>query len=273
MSDHTKTEAFATASDGTSIRYVVWSGASASHRVVLIHALAMVAEFWEETVASLGPDWEVLAVDCRGHGASDKPAGPYSIELMADDVAAAMEHAGWDNAVVAGASMGGCVAMAVAARHPDRVAGLGLIDTTAWYGEDAATAWEERGQKAVDGGMGALIGFQKTRWFSDAFREANPNTVQRAIDVFVANDVAAYLETCRMLGRADMRPALASFAMPVSIMVGEEDYATPIAMSEALAAAIPGAQMRVVPNARHMTPNEVPWIVAEVISSTRSAMT
>lgn len=270
MSDHTKTEAFTTTPDDTRIRYVIWSNPSASHRVVLIHALAMVAEFWEETVAALGPEWDVLAVDCRGHGASDKPAGPYSVELMADDIAAVMDHAGWDSAVVAGASMGGCVAMAVAAAHPDRVAGLGLIDTTAWYGEDAVTAWEERGRKAVDGGMGALIGFQKTRWFSDAFRKANPDTLQRAIDIFTANDVAAYLETCRMLGRADMRPSLTSFNMPVAIMVGEEDYATPIAMSEALTTAIPGAQMRIVPNARHMTPLEVPETVAEVIKSTRA---
>lgn len=268
MSGQTKSEAFATAPDGTKIRYVIWSSPTATQRVVLIHALAMVAEFWEATVQALGPEWEVLAVDCRGHGASGKPAGPYSVELMADDIAAVMDHAGWDSAVVAGASMGGCVAMAVAARHGARVRGLGLIDTTAWYGADAPTAWEERGQKAVSGGMAALIGFQKTRWVSESFLEEHPDIVQTAIDIFTANDVPAYLETCRMLGRADVREALASFTMPVAIMVGEEDYATPIAMSEALTAAIPGARMRVVPGARHMTPMEVPETVAEVIKST-----
>lgn len=267
MSPRVKTEAFATAPDGTRIRYVVWSGPSATRRVVLIHALAMVAEFWDQTAEALGPDWDVLAIDCRGHGASDKPAGPYSVEMMGDDIAAVMNHAGWDSAVVAGASMGGCIAMAVAARHPVRVSGLGLIDTTAWYGENAKDAWEERGQKAMEGGMEALIGFQKTRWFSEAFAAANPDVVARAVGIFTANDVPAYLETCRMLGRADLRAALGSFAMPVAIMVGEEDYATPIAMSEALATAIPGAQMRVVAQARHMTPLEVPRIVAEVIAS------
>lgn len=269
MSAQPKSEAFASANDGTRIRYLIWSNPQATQRVVLIHALAMVAEFWDATRQALGPEWEVLAVDCRGHGASGKPAGPYSVELMADDIAAVMDHAGWDSAVVAGASMGGCVAMAVAARHAARVEGLGLIDTTAWYGEDAPSAWEERGQKAVAGGMAALIGFQKTRWVSDAFREAHPDIVQGAIDIFTANDAAAYLETCRMLGRADVREALAFFTVPTAIMVGEEDFATPIAMSEALAAAIPGARMRVVPGARHMTPMEVPDTVAEVISSAR----
>ncbi|OAN81245.1 lactone hydrolase [Jannaschia sp. EhC01] len=267
MSDLAKSEAFAAAQDGTRIRYVKWSRPAATRRVVLIHALANVAEFWKATVNALGSEWEALAVDCRGHGASEKPAGPYSVEVMADDIAAVMDHAGWDNAIVAGASMGGCISMALAARHPDHVSGLGLIDTTAWYGADAVTAWEDRGQKAVEGGMAALIGFQKTRWFSDAFREANPDILQRAIDTFTANDVAAYLETCRMLGRADMRPALAAFACPVAIMVGEEDYATPIEMAEALLAAIPGATLKIVPGARHLTPLEVPDIVAEVIMS------
>lgn len=265
MSDRTKAEAFSTAKDGTRIRYVLWGNSSASRRVVLIHALGNVAEFWEATVSSLGPEWEALALDCRGHGASDKPAGPYSVELMADDIASVMDHAGWDSAVVGGASMGGCISMAVAARHPARVAGLALIDTTSWYGADAEAAWEERGQKAAEGGMAALIGFQKTRWFSDNFRESNPDILQRAIDTFTANDVPAYLETCRMLGRADMRPALSGFQCPVAIMVGEEDYATPIAMAEALVAAIPGATLKIVPGARHLTPLEVPDTVARLI--------
>ncbi len=263
-----KAEGFAKAQDGTRLRYVTWPGTPGARRVVLIHALAMAAEFWEDTAAALGDGWEVLALDCRGHGASDKPAGPYSAELFADDVAAVMDHAGWQDAVVAGASMGGCVAMGVAARHPQRVRGLGLIDTTAWYGEGAVDAWEERGQKAVSGGMEALVGFQKTRWFSDAFREANPATVERAVKIFLANDPAPYLETCRMLGRCDLRDALGGFTCKTAIMVGEEDYATPVAMAEALAGAIPQAQMRVVPQVRHFTPLEVPGTVAEVIGAT-----
>jgi len=267
MTDTTKTDAFAVASDGTRLRYVHWSRPNATKRVVLIHALAMTADFWDDTVASLGAEWQVLALDCRGHGASDKPSGPYSVELFADDVAAVMDHAGWDDAAVGGASMGGCVSLAFAAGHPGRVTGLGLIDTTAWYGENAVEAWEERGQKAIDGGMGALIGFQKTRWFSDGFREANQDVLERAIGIFTANDPKAYLETCRMLGRCDMRAALASFDCPAAVLVGEEDYATPVAMAEALTEAIKNAHLRVVPGARHLTPLEIPGTVAEVVGA------
>ncbi|MHA6324001.1 alpha/beta fold hydrolase [Roseivivax sp. CAU 1753] len=266
-----KTEHFAKATDGIKLRYVIWKGASAKHRVALVHSLAMRAEFWEATAKALGDDWEVLALDCRGHGASDKPAGPYSVALFADDLAAVLDDAGWDRAVIGGASMGGCVALAFAAQHADRVRGLGLIDTTAWYGDSAEGDWETRGQKARSDGMAALTDFQKTRWFSDDFRAANPGIVDAAVAVFMANDTAAYLETCRMLGRCDMRSALPGFTFPVAIAVGEEDYATPIPMAEAMAAAIPGATLQVLDGVRHFTPLEVPEKIAECLRSVAGA--
>ncbi|MFY0691911.1 MAG: alpha/beta fold hydrolase [Paracoccaceae bacterium] len=269
MSTKTKTQAVATAADGTSIRYVIWSAPEATKRIALVHSLAMTAEFWEGVAKALGDDWAVLSVDCRGHGASGKPAGPYTAEQFADDLAATLDHAGWDKAVIAGASMGGCVAQAFAARHPSRTLGLGLIDTTDWYGPTSVEDWEGRGQKATAEGMAALTGFQKTRWFSDAYREANPDVVEAAIAVFIENDVPAYLETCRMLGRFDLRDALKDHDYPVAIMVGEEDYATPIAMAEKLAAAIPGATLTVLDKVRHFTPLEVPQIIAEGLETLR----
>ena len=93
--------------------------------------------------------------------------------------------------------MGGCVTLAFAGRHPKRVDGLGLFDTTAWYGENAPEAWAERGNKALNEGLSSLVGFQKTRWFGDAFREANPDVLDAAIQDFLANDLNAYAATCK----------------------------------------------------------------------------
>ena len=247
----------ATASDGTQLGWRLHEGQGPG-RIALVHALAMDASFWDALVPLLTPFASVITYDCRGHGRSGKPAGPYTVEQFGDDLAAILDAAGWQTAVIAGASMGGCVTLAFAARHPARVAGLGLFDTTAWYGEKAPEQWAERAEKAEAEGMASLIGFQKSRWVSEAFLAQNPPSLQRALEVFVANDVAAYGATCRMLGAADIRAALPSFSVPARILVGEEDYATPIAMAEALAAAIPGATMRVLPRARHFTPLEVP---------------
>ncbi|MDA7587163.1 alpha/beta hydrolase [Alphaproteobacteria bacterium] len=272
MNSIMKTEYIATANDSTKIRYVIWSGSSEnkktpSKRLVLVHSLAMVAEFWEATAIELGSDFEILAIDCRGHGASDKPQGPYSVELFANDLAAVLDHADWHTATVGGASMGGCVALTFAALYPDRTDGLALIDTTAWYGETAIADWEDRGQKAVTGGMASMTDFQKTRWFSDDFRAGNDAIVEQAIRVFVANDPAAYLETCRMLGRCNQSTALGKITVPCEIIVGEEDYATPVAMAEVTHGAIPGSNLTVIPKARHFTPLEIPDVIARILAS------
>src|SRR5690606_25157710 len=123
--------------------------------------------FWNATIDALDEAGAVLTLDCRGHGKSGKPEGPYRVEQFADDIADLMDHVGWHDAIVAGASMGGTVSLAFAGRHSGRVRGLGLFDTTAWYGPDAPSAWAGRAEKAKKEGLAALIGFQKTRWFGD----------------------------------------------------------------------------------------------------------
>jgi 3-oxoadipate enol-lactonase len=247
--------------DGTRLAYRLGKG-SGSGRVVLIHSLAMDGSFWDRVAPLLKDHADVLVYDCRGHGQSDRPTGPYTVELFADDLADLLDRLGWRSAAVCGASMGGTVAIAFAAAYPDRVDALGLFDTTCWYGPEAPAQWAERAQKALDDGMNALVGFQKTRWFSDGFREKHPDIVDRAIAVFLANDVRCYAETCRMLGAADKREALKNFRMPCAILVGSEDYATPVAMARVLEANIAGASLEVVANARHLTPLEVPQAVA-----------
>jgi 3-oxoadipate enol-lactonase len=158
--------------------------------------------------------------------------------------------------------MGGCVALAFAGLHPTRVAALGLIDTTAWYGEDAPQAFRKRAEAAREKGMRGLVGFQITRWFSDAFAASNPPQMQRAVETFVANDFDCYAASCALLGDADARKYLSALRMPVAIVVGEEDYATPVEMARELHAAIPQSTLTIIPKARHLTPIEFPDIVA-----------
>ena len=232
-------------------------------RVALVHSLAMDHSFWTPVVERLAAEATVLTFDCRGHGASGKPPGPYTAELFADDLADLLDGIGWASAVVAGASMGGCVSLAFAGRHRDRLAGLGLFDTTAWYGPDAPAQWAERADKALKDGLAGLVDFQKIRWFGDAFRNAHPDVVAASIAVFLRNDVNAYAETCRMLGAADLRAVLPAIKVPTRIVVGAEDHATPPAMAEALHAGIAGSVKTVYAGGRHLTPLEMPDRVAD----------
>jgi 3-oxoadipate enol-lactonase len=231
--------------------------------LVLIHSLAMDHTFWNAVTPALSEATAVLTYDCRGHGQSDKPDGPYRAEQFADDLADLLDHLDWRSAIVAGASMGGCITLAFAAAYPKRAAALGLFDTTAWY--DAPDKWEERAATAEAKGLEAMLEFQTTRWFTDAFRSNRKDVLDAAVAVFLANPARCYAQTCRMLGACNLTAALPRLKMPVRIVVGEEDYATPVAMSETLHRGIAGSTLTVIPNARHLTPLECPErIVAEL---------
>jgi 3-oxoadipate enol-lactonase len=247
--------------DGTSISYAV-TGASQPRKVALIHSLALDGEFWRPVVDIVSKKAAVLTVDCRGHGASGKPPGPYSVAQFADDLADVLDGVGWPSAVVAGASMGGCVAISFAAQYPSRATGLGLFDTTAWYGANAPKAWEERAQRGVADGMASLVEFQKIRWFGDAFRTQHADVVDRTIATFVKTDPKAYAETCRMMGAFDLRGELAALRMPTRVAVGEQDQATPVEMSKAIHEGISGSTLNVIAGGRHLTPLECPLQIA-----------
>src|SRR5712691_2743335 len=180
-------------SDGRQLAYTLHpSPASGAPRIVLIHSLALDSSMWNGVVSELASRAEVLTYDCRGHGASGRPAMTYSAELFARDLAELLNHLAWPGAAIAGCSMGGCVAQAFAGTYPDRTHGLALIDTTAWYGQEAPKQWRERAAAAREKGLGGLVDFQLTRWFSDQFRSSHPEVGNALTKVFLANDINCY---------------------------------------------------------------------------------
>lgn len=248
--------------DGTRLAYRLYQRGEDAPRVALVHSLAMDHTFWLPVAERLVGHASVLIYDCRGHGASDKPTGPYTTPLFAADLASLMQHVGWPSAVVAGASMGGCVSLAFAAAFPQRTNALGVIDTTAWYGADAPVQWAKRAERALTEGLQGLIEFQVSRWFGDAFRAQHPDVVEHCIDVFLANDLAAYAEACRMLGSNDLRTALPGISCPTTVIVGEEDYAAPLAMAQVMHDGIKNSRLVILEKNRHLTPLEAPECIA-----------
>jgi 3-oxoadipate enol-lactonase len=231
-------------------------------RLVLIHSLALDTSIWDGVASKLGDGVSILAYDCRGHGRSDRRAGSFTAELFARDLAELLDHVGWPTAAVAGCSMGGCVAQAFGGLYPARADALGLIDTTAWYGKEAPEAWRERAAGARSKGLVGMVEFQVARWFSESFRAAHPELVRATTQVFLANDLDCYAASCVLLGAADLRPYLALLRIPVTVIVGEQDYATPVAAARQLHAAIPGSTLTILRGARHLTPIECPELIA-----------
>jgi 3-oxoadipate enol-lactonase len=250
--------------DGCRLAYRIYPNAG-KPRLVLIHSLALSGSIWDGVVSELSSEFEILVYDCRGHGESDKPLGPYTVELFAEDLDALLDSCGWATATVAGCSMGGCVAQAFAAAYPQRALSLALIDTTAWYGPTAPKDWSDRADKVAKDGFASIIAFQLTRWFSESFINAHPEQTQKFSRTFLANNVACYQAACGLLGSADLRNAARGLRVPVSVIVGEEDYASPIAMSQSLHDMIPGSTLTVIPGARHLTPIQCPTQIASLL--------
>ena len=266
MSTPSQHDGIVTLSDGATLGYTHHPAPRpGAPRLVLIHSLALDRSVWDQVVVALRNDAEILTLDCRGHGRSQRKASEFTAELFARDLADLLDHVRWGRAAIAGCSMGGCVALAFGGLYPASTAALGLIDTTAWYGADAPAKFRERAEAARGKGMQGLIDFQVTRWFSDEFRASHPDVLTHAGNVFVENDFDCYAASCALLGDADLRTYLPALRMPVAIVVGEEDFATPVEMAQRLHEAVPQSTLTVLPKARHLTPLERPDAIADVL--------
>lgn len=221
-----------------------------------LHPLALSGELWSTVPADDGVT--LLGLDARGHGSSDWDRRPFSVEDMAADAAAVIELTADGPVDVVGMSMGASTALVLAAERPDLVRRLVVADGTACYGPDRVQRWEERAEQAQARPRVEQLEFQRERWFGERFRLERPGTVETVCEIFLATDGKAHAAACRALGGLDATAAIKAITAPTLVVVGEEDYATPVAMAEEVAAAVPGAHLEVRPGVRHLSLIEDP---------------
>lgn len=234
--------------------------------IVLLHSLAMDRHVWDGLVPHLTDRFDVVTVDLPNHGGSGTLEDT-TIEGMAEAIAPLVREHAAEGAVVVGLSLGGCVAQAFAIAHPELTVGLGLVDTTCWYGETAPEDWAGRARKAAEEGFDSLADFQLERWFSPGFKERHPEIGERLLEVFRANDVDRYVATCHAMGAMDLRDRLPGIDAPTSILVGALDPATPPADAEMMRTLIGDAGLHVMPNCSHLSPVERPDLVARLLEA------
>jgi 3-oxoadipate enol-lactonase len=225
--------------------------------VVLLHSLALDATIWADFAAGFADGIRIVAPDLPGHGRSPG-SGAATVESMADAVADLVVSVCDVPVTLIGMSLGGSVAQAVAIRHSQLVARLGLVDTTAWYGPNASATWAERSDQAQREGLPSLADFQLERWFTNDFRARRPELGEQLLEIFRQTGLDDYVRSCTALGAMDLRSQLGAIQVPTAIVVGELDRATPPAHAEALSAAIAGSTMTVVPDCKHLSALERP---------------
>jgi 3-oxoadipate enol-lactonase len=240
--------------------------------LVMLHPLALSGELWTPLAEALADEFQVFALDLRGHGDSAWDGKPFSIADLAGDVAETLDALDLPAVSLLGQSMGGSVAVTFAGLHPERVRSLVLADTTAWYGDDAVTAWAERAEKAAAAPRPQQVPFQVDRWFSPEFREARAADVDRVVKIFLHTNSEAHAAASIAMGDLDSRALLPAVTARTLVLVGEHDYATPPSMAAALADAIPRAQLEILPGLRHLSLIEEPALADRVRDHLRTSL-
>ncbi|MGH7265976.1 MAG: alpha/beta fold hydrolase, partial [Candidatus Rokuibacteriota bacterium] len=171
--------------------------------VLLIHGVGARLDNWEGVVAALGGRFRTVRYDLRGHGASSRAPGPYSIELLSADALALLDHLGIGRCQVAGHSLGGMVALRLAIDAPERVDRLALLSTACGRTEEERRRVLERLALVEDGIPGEHFRRSVGRWFSDEFQRAHPDVIERHAARNMENDPRCYAAAYSVLATTD----------------------------------------------------------------------
>lgn len=229
----------------------------AGQPVVLIHGLGSSTLDWEAQVPALSQTYQVITFDLRGHGRSDKPAGPYQITQFAADLAGLLGALSIVSAHVVGISLGGGVAFQFALDYPAMVRSLVLVNTAPALGgtpEQAEAEIARRVGIVPQFGMRAMGQALAPNLFPKPEHAAQRETF---IERWAANDPQAYLAATRSMLGWDVTARLGEIACPVLVIGSDQDYG-PVAAKEAYRQLIPNARLAVIPEAHHAVPMERP---------------
>ncbi len=216
--------------------------------LIFVHGFTTTSNFWWHQIPDLAKRYRTVRFDLRGHGDSGKPDGiPYTIEAFSGDLLEVMDSLAIDKAVIFGLSMGGAVVMQFALDHPKRVAGLGLIGTTA-HGLGPMVRADNVLTRIQEIGTAAASQEVIVHSFSSHTDSAIVEWAQREV-VKTPRHVAE--PAIRSLDSFDVREQLGDVTVPTLVIVGEEDEITPVASSKFLHDAIAGSELHIIPKAAH----------------------
>lgn len=234
--------------------------------LVLLHAFPFDARMWRAAARQVPGVGAVHVVDLPGTPGHTTDLPEPSLEESADEVARLLADAGVDGAVVAGLSMGGYVALALAERHPRLVAGLGLVDTKSVADTPEAAARRITVAQALEtsGTLDAVLG-TLDGLLGVTTRTARPEVGEQVI-AWAREQVPAGVAWSQraMASRPDRTDVLRAFGGPVTVVVGDEDTVTPVEQARQMAH-VGDASLVVVPHVGHLSAVEDPGAVAAAL--------
>ncbi len=240
---------------GTSIFYeVVGDGLP----LVFVHGLGGTSNVWQAQRAGLAKYFKVVTLDLPGSGRSDRSERQYAMEKWAEQLAALADAARLDKFVLIGHSMTTVLAQKFAAKYGSRLTALVLCGPITELAPAGKEVFAKRAEAVQKEGMIAVADTVLGGALSAATREANPALTGLVREMLLANDPACYAGHCLALASASAKADQAQIRCPTLILVGDQDGITPLTNARAIAAAVSGAKIRIVPGTAHLTMLERP---------------
>jgi len=250
--------------DGVTLHYRL-EGRQGGPGLIFIHSIGTDLRIWDGVVPHFADSFTILRYDLRGHGLSDDPPAPYSVNDHVADLQGLVGLLNIETATVIGISLGGLVAMGYAVAYPDRVKALVLCDTSAKIG--SAMTWNDRIEILRHNGMDTLAQMVMPRWFSPTYISQHPTEYRGYYNLLTRTSATGYSANCEAIRDADLAEAVQNITAKTLVMCGSEDQSTTPDQGRALAATIPNARFAPVENAAHLSCIEQPDQLASLIKS------
>jgi len=230
--------------------------------LILIHGIGASRHSWDGLIQYLKPEFRCVSYDLRGHGLSPSPRPPYTLDDLVEDVEALRRELHIEHAHFAGHSLGGMIGPAYARRYPDRVLSLGLFSTAAFRTPDDSE--KVRGVVAAmrAKGIPPVLATLKDRWFTPEFAARCPEVIERRMQQVIATDREVFLSVFDIYAETEMAPWIREIPHPSLVLTGENDGGCNPRLNAQIAAAMPNAELVILPALRHAILLEAPQAVA-----------
>jgi 3-oxoadipate enol-lactonase len=222
---------------------------------------------WDWLLPLLDRRFRVLRYSLRGHGKSEVSPGPYTLEMLADDIAGLLDCLGIERTHLIGLSIGGMIAQSFALHHPLRLERLVIASSMCELPSGADEVWLNRLETVARGGVAALAEATLTRWFTAEFATLQPETVARVRNMLEASSSEGYSGCAEAIRHMDIAHHIHAIRNPTMVLVGRQDPGTPVEASEQIHARIPGSQLEIVDPGSHQLPIERAQRFAELVST------
>lgn len=236
---------FITAGDGGKIAYR-FDGDADKPVLVLSNSIGTTLAMWDEQIAALTEHFYVLRYDSRGHGASDAPAGAYSIARLGRDVLELLDALQLGKVFFCGLSLGGMVGQWLGVHAPERIEKLVLANTSSYLGP--AAQWDQRiAELKLPIEMSRVAEDFLGNWFSADYRQRQAATVDKFRAMLLATSAQGLAGCFAAVRDLDMRRTVGMITSPTLVIAGRDDKVTALSHGELLARSVPGAELLVLP--------------------------